>query len=173
MLPFAVPLFVAPRIAARLLHRWSQRNCLLLGLGITVAGDLLLGACAHLGSYAVIALAMIVAGTGTGVLNPESAKAIQAEIPPERAGMASGIGATVRFISLLLGVAVLGAVMARYAPAFTGTRDASAAPGFAAVALVAAVIGMLAFAGTATLMGRRADRGDERSTTTMPALERS
>ena len=156
MLPFAVPLFMAPRIAASVLHGWSHRSALMLALGITAGGNLLLAMFAHFGSYVAVAIGMLVAGVGTGMLNPESAKAIQDQIPPDRAGMASGIAATTRFISLLLGVAVLGAVMAHFEPALTAHRDLRAAQGFAAVALVATGIAVLAFSGTAWGMAHRA-----------------
>jgi EmrB/QacA subfamily drug resistance transporter len=156
MLPFAVPLFVAPRAAAALLHGWSHRSALLLGLAITGCGNVLLGTLAHLGSYTAIAVAMLVAGVGTGMLNPETVKAMQEQIGSDRAGMASGIGATLRFISLLLGVAVLGAVMAHFAPSFAPGRELHAAQGFAAVACVAAAISLVAFAGTAIFMKPRA-----------------
>jgi dipeptide/tripeptide permease len=113
------------------LHGWSNRNALILGLVITAAGNMLLGALAHAASYPLISLAMIVAGTGTGMLNPETAKTLQAQMPADRAGMASGIGATVRFISLLIGVAALGAVIAHFRPAVTAAVDVNAARGFA------------------------------------------
>jgi EmrB/QacA subfamily drug resistance transporter len=90
MLPFAAPLFIAPRIAAALIGNWSHRNALLLGIGFTGAGNLLLGALAHTDRYAVVAIAMLVAGLGTGMLNPETAKAFQAQMPPGRAGMGVG-----------------------------------------------------------------------------------
>jgi len=155
MLPFAVPLFVAPRVAEALLRGWSARDSLLAGLALTAIANLMLGAFAHAGSYAVVAAAMLVAGAATGMLNPESAKAMQGQIPSDRAGMASGIGATVRFTSLLLGVAVLGAVMAVFRPAFRVGVEANAAPGFAAVAFVAAGLAVLAFAGVAYFMTPR------------------
>jgi len=149
MMPFAVPMFVAPRIAAWLLPHWSHRHALMLGLAVVASGDALLAALAGAGSYAVAAGAMLVAGIGTGMLNPETAKAMQAQTPPDRAGMASGIAATVRFVSLLLGVAVLGAILAGVA---AGGRHLGGAPGFAAVARAAAAIAALAFAGVATFM---------------------
>jgi EmrB/QacA subfamily drug resistance transporter len=152
MLPFAVPLFLAPRIAASVLHGWSHRGTLLLGLGITAGADVLLAALAYSGRYAVVFVAMLLAGVGTGMLNPETAKAMQAQIPADRAGMASGIGATIRFISLLLGVAVLGAVMARFRPVFTAGTDAGAARAFAAAAFVAAGLALVALSGTAIFM---------------------
>jgi EmrB/QacA subfamily drug resistance transporter len=152
MLPFAIPLFLAPRIAASLLQGWSHRNALMIGLAITVAGNILLALLAHVGNYPAVAFGMLVAGIGTGMLNPETAKAAQAQVPDDRAGMASGIAATLRFVSLLLGVALLGAVMAQFAPAFTRSGDPHAAAAFVACALVAAGISLLALVGTAVLM---------------------
>jgi hypothetical protein len=55
----------------------------------------------------------------------------------------------------LLGVAVLGAVVAHFEPAFTASTRAAAADGFAAAAFVAAGIAVLAFGGTAVLMAPR------------------
>ncbi len=143
MAPFAVPLFVAPRIAASVLPHWSHRHALMLGLTITLVGNLALAALAGAQSYLLVAGAMALTGIGTGMLNPETAKAMQAQIPAGRAGMASGIGATVRFTSLLLGVAVLGAVMAH--------------AGFAALALTAATIAAIATIGVGVFMAPAAD----------------
>jgi hypothetical protein len=70
--------------------------------------------------------------------------------------MASGIGATIRFLSLLLGVAVLGAVMAHFRPSFAAGGESNASLAFAAAAFVAAALALLAFAGTAILMAPRA-----------------
>jgi hypothetical protein len=54
---------------------------------------------------------MVIAGIGAGLLNSETAKVMQGAVPPQRAGMASGISATTRFVGLLLGVAGFGAVL--------------------------------------------------------------
>jgi len=159
MLPFAAPLFLAPRLAAALLSGWPQRSILILALAITAAGNLLLAVLAQSGSYAAAAAAMIVAGIGTGILNPETARVVQAQLPVERAGMASGLGGTVRFVSLLLGVAALGAVVAHFKPAIAAGRDAGAAPGFGAAALLAAGIALLALTGVAILMANRRPAG--------------
>ena len=95
---------------------------------------------------------MLVAGIGTGILNPETAKTLQAQMPVERAGMASGIGATVRFISLLIGVAALGAVIAHFHPSVTAGVDVHAARGFAAASFVAAATALVALTGVAMLL---------------------
>jgi hypothetical protein len=110
MLPFALPMFLVPRLGAKLML--PPREIISLGLSITVIGNvvmaLLSGANA---SYYEFAAAMIVAGTGAGLLNGETAKAMQGALPPERSGVASGIASTIRFTALLFGVAALGAIL--------------------------------------------------------------
>jgi EmrB/QacA subfamily drug resistance transporter len=112
MLPFALPMFLTPRFGAGLASQYSGRTLLTLGLAITTIGNLLLFAftAAHQ-SYPVFAVGMLVAGIGAGLLNSETAKVMQGAVPAQRAGMASGISATTRFVGLLLGVAALGAVL--------------------------------------------------------------
>jgi hypothetical protein len=56
-------------------------------------------------------VAMLVAGVGAGILNGETAKVGLSVIPPERAGMAAGVGGTVRFAGIVLGFAALGALL--------------------------------------------------------------
>lgn len=138
MMPFALPLVIAPQLSAHFFERFTHRGRLAIGLGIAASGDLLLGGVAYAGaSYLAMIAAMLVAGIGTGILNPETARASQAQIAPERAGMASGIGATIRFVSLVLGVAALGAVFHL---------------GFAVSAFLAGGIALLASVGTITLL---------------------
>ncbi len=116
MLPFALPMFLAPRVGARLANHYSGRTLLTVGLTVTVIGDLLLWAVAGADlPYTVFVASMLVAGTGAGLLNSETAKVMQGAVPAQRAGMASGIAGTTRFVGLLLGVAGLGAVLAKIA----------------------------------------------------------
>jgi len=63
-------------------------------------------------SYASVALGMMVSGAGTGLLNGETPKAMIGAVPPERAGMAGGLTGTTRFVGIVAGIAVLGAVLA-------------------------------------------------------------
>jgi EmrB/QacA subfamily drug resistance transporter len=118
MLPFALPMFLTPRFGARLGARFSGRALLTLGLAITTVGNLLLYVLsATHASYPVFAVGMLAAGIGAGLLNSETAKVMQGAVPAQRAGMASGISATTRFVGLLVGVAALGAVLS------TGVRS--------------------------------------------------
>jgi hypothetical protein len=54
---------------------------------------------------------MFMAGIGAGRLNGEVAKVGMTVIPPERAGMASGVSGTMRFSGIFVGFAALGVVL--------------------------------------------------------------
>jgi EmrB/QacA subfamily drug resistance transporter len=112
MLPFALPMFLVPRAGAKLASSLASRSILCLGLGVTAAADLCMALLAGgRVPYLPFALAMALAGSGAGLLNGETAKAMQSALPAQRAGLASGLGGTTRFSALLIGVAALGAVL--------------------------------------------------------------
>ncbi|HEX4422282.1 MAG TPA: MFS transporter [Kofleriaceae bacterium] len=137
MLPFAIPMFLAPRAGAALARQVSGRTILALGLAVTVCGDLLMWALSKSGQpYTIFSVAMIVAGTGAGLLNGETAKVMQGAVPAQRAGMGSGVSATVRFTALLIGIASLGAVLAHTTA--TGFADRAEQLGVSPAAAVAA-----------------------------------
>jgi hypothetical protein len=66
---------------------------------------------AHL-AYGFVAVGMLTTGCGAGLLNGETTKVSMSVIPPERGGMASGIGGTLRFVGLVTGITGLGVVLA-------------------------------------------------------------
>lgn len=108
MLPYAIPLCLMPRISARASNKYGSRVVLALGLAIVAAGDLLMALASPTLRYGLFAGAMMVSGIGAGLLNGETAQALQATIPTAQGGMAGGFSATVRFAAILLAVAVLG-----------------------------------------------------------------
>ncbi|MFK3973575.1 MFS transporter [Pseudomonas sp. NPDC087358] len=113
MLPFALPMFLVPRLSAKV--SVSPRTLLSAGLCITAAGNIIMALLANAdASYYVFAFGMIVAGTGAGILNGETAKAVQGAVPPNQSGVGSGIASTIRFTSLLFSVAALGAVLVSF-----------------------------------------------------------
>lgn len=113
MLPFAFPMFLIPKLSSRMSNRRSEKSMLGIALSITTGADLVMAALSHSGvEYWTFASAMTIAGIGAGLLNTETAKAMQGAIPPDQSGMGSGISATVRFGGLLISVAGLGAVLA-------------------------------------------------------------
>lgn len=126
MLPFALPMFLIPKVGARLSATIPSKTILGMALAITASANLLMALVSVSDmSYGVFAAVMIWAGVGAGLLNSETAKALQGAIPAERAGMASGVSATVRFTGLLLSVAALGAVLAATTTRLFSDRAAS------------------------------------------------
>ncbi|QDD65976.1 MFS transporter [Herbaspirillum seropedicae] len=112
MLPFALAMLLLPQVGSRLARWLSSPQMLALGLGVTALGNLLMIQAALSGGAAWTALGMAVLGSGGGLLNGQTQKAIMGNVPRERAGMASGISTTARFTGVLAGFAGLGAVLA-------------------------------------------------------------
>jgi len=112
MLPMALPVVLVPRLTARYLtHRLSGRAILTLGLALVAFGLLWMALIAGSFHYNLMLVGMLVAGLGAGLLNGETAKVGMTVIPPERAGMAAGVGGTIRFTGVVIGFAALGAVL--------------------------------------------------------------
>jgi EmrB/QacA subfamily drug resistance transporter len=120
MLPMALPLFFVPRlVTTQLSHRLSGRILLTAGLALVSLG-LAFIALVTGSDYRWMLLGMLITGIGAGLLNGETTKVGMTVIPPERAGMASGISGTMRFTGIVLGFAALGVVLfGRIASAIT------------------------------------------------------
>jgi MFS family permease len=118
MTPFALPLLIGPSVGGRLATHMSSRAILSFGLGLVALGNAVAAAAvlADL-AYWTAAIGMLITGSGAGLLNSETAKAQVSSVPPERAGMASGLASTTRFIGIIAGVVGLGAVLAGVAEA--------------------------------------------------------
>ncbi|NKE74197.1 MFS transporter [Ochrobactrum sp. MC-1LL] len=112
MLPFALAMLVFPSIGRHLGKSLSSREILGVGLLIVGLGSLLTAWGARTGEWTTVMLGMLTLGSGGGLLNGETQKAIMAVVPRERAGMASGISTTTRFSGILLGFAVLSGILA-------------------------------------------------------------
>jgi EmrB/QacA subfamily drug resistance transporter len=112
MLPMALPLFIVPRIVTmQLSHRLTGRALLASGLAIVSAGLVWMALAAGSLDNRSILAGMLLTGIGAGMLNGETTKVGMTVIPPERAGMASGISGTVRFTGIVIGFAALGVVL--------------------------------------------------------------
>jgi EmrB/QacA subfamily drug resistance transporter len=147
MAPFALPMVLAPRATNRLALRHSGRSLLSAGLLVTALGNAAFWLVARAGlDYAVFAAAMLLAGCGAGLLNGQTVKVLQGAVPEERAGMASGIASTTRFIGILVSVAALGAVLSDKARDVfaAGAAKAGLAPDAAAAAAARVTSGDLA-----------------------------
>jgi Na+/melibiose symporter-like transporter len=113
MLPFALAMLLLPMAGRRLAAFMAGYRILTLGLAVVAAGNLVMAWSASVpGNRLLDGIGMAILGAGGGLLNGETQKAIMGTIPPERAGMASGISTTSRFCGILLGFAGIGAVLA-------------------------------------------------------------
>jgi MFS family permease len=123
MIPFALPMVLAPRVINQLALRYSGRFLLTVGLITAALGNVAFWFVAQSHqSYGAFLVAMLVAGCGAGLLNGQTVKVLQGAVPVDRAGMASGLASTTRFIGILVSVAALGAVLSNV------TRDRFIAP---------------------------------------------
>lgn len=105
MLPFTLPMLVMPPLAARIARGVAPRQLFAGGLVLIAMGDWALAA--NLSDYGPIDLLfapLLTAGLGAGLIDARITSAA-------RAGMAAGIGATMRQVGYGLGIAGLGAVL--------------------------------------------------------------
>ena len=130
MIPFALPLLIGPSVGGKLAAILSSRAILSAGLGLVAVGNAIAAAAVisdlH---YWAVAIGMFITGSGAGLLNSETTKAQISSVPPERAGMASGLASTTRFIGIIAGVAGLGAILAATAEGHLRRAGASLLPG--------------------------------------------
>lgn len=143
MLPFALAMLLLPFLGRRMGAHWDSGKILALGLGVAVLGNLgiALSLWQHSGPGLLVAMAVL--GSGGGLLNGETQKAIMSVIPPDRAGMASGISTTARFSGILIGFATLGAVLSSHVRAAAEARLAAAGHPVSPALLERVVVGEL------------------------------
>jgi EmrB/QacA subfamily drug resistance transporter len=112
MLPFAIAMLILPQIGEWLGRNLASHQILALGLSVVCLGNLVVAWGAAGSWWPLLILGMIILGSGGGLLNGDTQKAIMGVVPRERAGMASGISTTSRFSGILLGFVVLSTIMA-------------------------------------------------------------
>jgi EmrB/QacA subfamily drug resistance transporter len=109
-LPLSLISFVVAPIAGRLSTRVPVRA--LMGIGMLLVGLALMlmrGLTASSGWTALLA-GFIVSGIGVGLVNAPLASTAVSVVPPQRAGMGSGINSTFRQVGIATGTAGLGAL---------------------------------------------------------------
>jgi EmrB/QacA subfamily drug resistance transporter len=112
------------------------------GLALVGAGLLLMDGLGARSSWTHLIPGFIVAGAGTGLINPPLASTAIGVVRPERAGMASGINSTFRQVGIATGIAGLGtmfshSVRARVAALLAGAPGLDPARAHALAAAVA------------------------------------
>jgi EmrB/QacA subfamily drug resistance transporter len=110
LLPGTVLCFVVPLASRSWTENLPPGIVLSAALATTAAGLAAIHGPSIGGSWTALVPGLLLAGTGVGLANPAIARIALGVVPPERAGMASGINNTFRISGIALGVAVLGAV---------------------------------------------------------------
>ncbi len=129
MLAATVPMLLLPRWGARLAQRRGLAPVFVLGLGAITLGDLLLWQVARAPHFVGMLAAMLLAGSGAGLMNAQLSGAFAGLVRPEWAARASALGITMRQLGYALGVALLGAVAQAGSAAFAASFALAAAAG--------------------------------------------
>jgi EmrB/QacA subfamily drug resistance transporter len=127
--------------AGRLSRHVPVRFLIGQGLVITGIGLLLMrGLNAHTG-WTHLILGFVIAGAGSGLVNPPLASTAVGVVEPENAGMASGVNSTFRQIGVATSVAALGSIFAsKLAGATQETATSHYAAALNEVLLIGAVV---------------------------------
>ena len=113
LLPGTVMCFVVPLATRSYVDKLPPGIVLGGGLATTAVGLVAMHGLTVGSSWLVLVPGLVLAGIGVGVANPSIAKIALSVVPPERAGMASGISNTCRISGIALGFAALGAFFER------------------------------------------------------------
>ncbi|AOJ63257.1 MFS transporter [Burkholderia ubonensis] len=113
VLAYTMPTVVVPPLAERLLLKRGPNFVIPVGLFTIAAGFLLLhlvGTSGH-ASWITLLPGCVAAGIGLGLTNTPVTNTATGSLPPERAGMASGMEFSARMISLAINIAIMGFVL--------------------------------------------------------------
>ena len=139
----------AGRLSQRVPVRWLiGPGLVLVGIGLLLMRGLGPGT-----SWTHLILGFAVAGAGSGLVNAPLASTAVGVVPPEQAGMASGINTTFRQIGIATGVAALGSIFAsRMSGATAATLTAHYASALDELLLIVAFIAFACGAVALTLI---------------------
>ncbi|MFF8596715.1 MFS transporter [Streptomyces sp. NPDC015220] len=156
-LPLSVAYMATGPYAGRIVGRLGARWALTAGLALVGGGCAVLTGTAADG-YLLTGLPFVAVGAGYALASTSMAATVMGAVPPERAGMASSVNNTARQTGGVLGVAVLGSLLADRAAARgsagleSGLHDALWI--IAACALAGAVLAGATLSGPAPAPGR-------------------
>jgi EmrB/QacA subfamily drug resistance transporter len=102
--------FVTAAMAGRLSERVPARWLIGPGLLLVGVGLIIMGGLSGDSSWTDLIPGFIVAGLGSGLVNPPLASTAIGVVPPQQAGMASGVNSTFRQVGIAAGIAALGSI---------------------------------------------------------------
>ncbi|TPN17530.1 MFS transporter [Mesorhizobium sp. B2-1-3] len=112
LLVYTLPFMLMPSIAERLRARYQARVAIPLGLLTLGVGFIAMWIGSGLeGNWLTMLPGTLIAGIGIGLTNSPTTNTTTGSVPPDRAGMASGIDISARLITLAINIAVLGLLL--------------------------------------------------------------
>ena len=126
LVPMAAAFLLASLSTSRLLARYGAR-VLAAGGTLQAVGLVVMAGTVYLGwphlSVLALAPAMVIAGTGQGLVMSPLFGVVLSEVPPNSAGVGGGVLTTTQQTALALGVATLGSLFLTLAGDGVGVRD--------------------------------------------------
>jgi DHA2 family methylenomycin A resistance protein-like MFS transporter len=111
-LPLAVVTFGASILAGGLTSKFGTRWLMVVGSATASLGSLVLLLVGEETSYLLILVNLLIVGIGGGLVQPSSVAAVLSSAPAERTGVASAVVNASRQVGGVLGVALLGSLVA-------------------------------------------------------------
>jgi EmrB/QacA subfamily drug resistance transporter len=125
ILPVAISIAVSSVVASRLVVRFGNKAVVATGLISFATAFAWIALSSSLVKYDLIAMQMVLLGTGLGLTSTAATESIMGVVRPEQAGAGSAVNDATREIGGTLGVAILGSV---YSTLYA--HHLSATPGF-------------------------------------------
>ena len=113
-LPLSGLILVTAPLAGALMPRLGAKPIMFVGMAILALGVALMTRISPNDTqtdWLVLLPAFILGGLGSGLVNPPIADVAVGTVPPERAGMASGVNGVARQVGTAFGIALLGALL--------------------------------------------------------------
>jgi MFS family permease len=126
LLPMAGALLAGPRAALLLHHLTNARTTVATGMLVMACGLGTLGTVSADSPYLLYAAGAALTALGCGIATPLLSHAIMSPLPPERAGIGSGLQSLARELGSALGIAVTGSLVTS---TFTAALPASLTTG--------------------------------------------
>ena len=111
VLPLAVALMPASRLAARLTVRYGPRAVGGTGLGLIAAGLAIIAQVGTHSSYGLMAAGLVVLGLGLGTATTPGTTSITESLPPVQQGVGSALNDLSREVGGAIGIAVIGSIL--------------------------------------------------------------
>ena len=111
MLPLAVTMMPASRLAPKAAAKFGSRPVCVTGLALIAAALAILAQLGSNSSYWILAVGLLVLGAGMGAAMTPATSAITSALPQEQQGVASAMNDLSREVGGALGIAVIGSIM--------------------------------------------------------------